>query len=232
MPNISAPYEKGEKQFCHNCGKEMEVDIVAKYVDSNRYETEDGTIFVEGTHCIVKCKECNKITHCIYSENSEELDIIADEEGNPTPVPYIHRIGYYPCAKFPDLRMQIVNSYCPEDIKRLLSEGYIAFQNELYTLASTSLRMVVDAICQDAEARNLIPSALREELLNKGFISKNSYDVIDNIVNNANQAAHRFVSLSASELRSAFIILSILIAEIYVIPAKSEAIRQAPNSRR
>lgn len=232
MSNYLNPYDEGAKQFCHNCGKEMDVDIVAHYIDERHYETEDGNIGVYDTHCIVKCKACNKITHCVYTENSEEMEEYTDEMGEYAVRPSVWRVGYYPSVKFPDFRKEVIEGFCPKYIQEIISEGYIAYQNELYTLASVSLRMIIDAICQDAEARQLIPKAKRSELLNAGFISKSSYNIIDNIVNNANQAIHRLVSLSKTELESAFTILSVLIEALYVMPAKSGAIRVTPSTRR
>lgn len=209
----------------------MKVDIVAEYTETKCFGPEDESTTEWEHHCIVKCNECGSLTYCIYYSNSDDWEEYVDSKGRYAPRPCVMRIGYYPCAKFPQFREGVIDK-CPKYIKRIISEGYIAYQNELYTLASVSLRMVIDAICRDAKARGQIRKAFRSELQKNGYITEKQLEILENIVNNANDAAHSFVSLEENELESAFAILAILIESLYIIPSKSAQIRITESKRR
>lgn len=221
------------KQYCHKCGSVMTVELLYKTEENEHIQIFDEDVNACTTHCICKCANCGSITHNIYLQDDYEFEERTNEFGEREHFLPVRFVGHFPHTDLPtELKNEERSKYIPSTILRLLKEGYIASQCRSFTLATVSLRMIVDAICIEAERQNTIKKARREELAHEGLIDQKSLDIINLIYANANAAAHQFTSLNPEQFNSALKIVLRLIDSVYIAPQDEGIIPDPPTPKR
>ena len=221
------------RQFCHHCGKVMKVTPLFQTTVARHDKTTGEDVMIYTTHAISQCVNCDNITHHIYHQDDYEPKSRIDEDGVEEWYLPVRVIGHFPHSVLPSSLKEEEKSKCiPQTILSLLKEGYIASQSGSFILATVSLRMIIDAICDEAEKLRKIKKARREELVSAGLIDKKSFDIITLIYNNANAAAHEFKSLSEEQFSSALNIVLHLLDAIYIVPQNAQIIPVLSTSKR
>lgn len=213
------PFAEGENQFCHNCGREVAVDIKQLYTETTNFDAYGENVLVFTTHVLVKCKNCGELTYLTYHQDNYEPDIeYNNETGEEEPYLAARKVSHFPFVAYPELIRDKEKEAFPKQVLKLLKESYAAHQCNCRILATVALRMVVDAVCQDEEAKKNIKKARRDQLVEAGFIDSETKNEVEQVYDGANLAAHTFIELSDTEYISAYELIIHFLKEVYIFP--------------
>ena len=113
----------------------------------------------------------------------------------------------------------------PAMIHDLYEELMEAMQHQSSLLAGVGLRMLIEAVCieQKIPGRNL--NLKIKNLLERGLISKNEFEVLNKLREIGNVSAHQIKGPSDSLLDAALFAINHLLRSIYVVHKRTKRLR-------
>lgn len=196
--------------FCNNCNKETNYEILTQYEKS--YNDEYRCTF---KYQVVKCKGCDEISFRQEFHDIEAAYPAFDRfSGEEWTVPV--KIDIYPKAQ----KHKLIDGseFIPTEIYNAYKQTLIAYREEATILAGIGFRAIIEAICaeQSVKERNLQASITK---LNKnGILSKRDTNLLHSIRFLGNDAAHEIKEPKSGQLETTLKIIEHLLLSLYVLP--------------
>lgn len=214
MSKIEFDKRKGKELYfyCNWCQTETN-HVVITGVDHTGDMLINGE--PEGWFCsqcdIVQCGGCKVISFTKKSYNSESVD--------PYDKPDIEQ---YP-AKEENAKSTLGHDVydLPDLVEQVYTETQKAIVNKLTTLAGIGLRAIIEIVCKDKGIKIRGISVKIDELVKKGFITKDGAEVLHGIGIIGNAAAHDGKAPTRRQIDAAVKIIDHLLLGIYIIPEQA-----------
>jgi hypothetical protein len=193
------------KGHCPNCGPGILADVAAEFEDA--WDDEEAGISGHGDYRILQCRGCTRIYFQTLSFSSED-----DPSDGPT-------IVHWPP---PEKRKQPrwLWSLIGEDTQlwNLLTQTYLAFNNDAPILAAIGLRTVFDRSSELLGVDQSKSFAKKlDELQKNGKIGADERDVLDALTDAGSAAAHRGWNPTEQQLETMFDIVESFIHRSFFI---------------
>lgn len=213
---VSQTNGKIRKVACNQCDKKTN----HKVLNSARYSWDSEEIQACRDYEIIQCLGCDMISFRIGSSNSEDYDEL-DDEGN---LIYLEKEEIYP-SKLTGRTMFPEVHYLPERLRTVYEETHFAICTKLRILAGVGVRTLIEAVCKEQSAKGKGLEKKIDDLVTKGVLTARNATILHKIRFLGNRAAHEAEAPSDEELDIAFDIVENLLETVYVIPRKSELLR-------
>ncbi len=211
------------KIHCTSCNVSTNQLIRAKFAPKFRAEYE---LFEYNEYCVAECLGCNNIffIHVRWDDNEESKD----ENGDPIKV-MSHFVEDELWFEDHDFLNEQDLDVLPAMIFGMYEELQKALQKEMRLLAGIGMRMLIEAVClnQKITEKNLQDQI--KSLLSLGYISKNDFDVLDELRKIGNLSVHKIKPPSDSILEAALEAVNHLLRAIYVVPKRTKRLRAKPK---
>lgn len=183
---------------CIVCG----LDTNHKKLWSNdfNYHDEESEFWATDTQEVYSCLGCDHITFRTVSVNSEDIDIVGENEKGEPIYEIAKTITLYPKR---DRRMiqkkhDIWNA--PTKVRRIYQETIEAYNNGLLTLCGIGIRAIIEAICLE---EIILVEGLNnkiDELIKKGIVTPKLGDGLQESRLLGNESAHELETFGDREL--------------------------------
>lgn len=211
------------KTLCTLCDNPTNHLIRAKFAPKYQAEYEH---FENNEYCVAECLGCNSISFLHFKWDNDEDS--KDENGDPLKIAsyFIEDERWFEDYEF--LSEEDLDEL-PAMIFEMYEEFQEALQREMRLLAGVGMRMLIEAVClnQKITGKNLQDQI--KTLLNTGNISKNDYDVLDELRKIGNTSAHKIKRPSDSILKAALEAVNHLLRTIYVVPKRTRRLKNKPK---
>lgn len=194
---------------CLNC----RVNTFHGVLFSVRKDTEEWYAAYQEDYELVICRGCRQVSFRSNSTCSESM--YTDQETGEDFL--IDHIKLYP----PRIsgRKKLENYLqLPHGICEIYDEIHTALCNDLFILSGIGMGALIESVCTDLDASGEKIKDKIVDLVNKGLLTKNKVDVLRNIIDLRNDAAHRTKPLSRGESEDALNIIEHLLSDVYIIP--------------
>lgn len=207
------------KTHCTSCNISTNQLIRTKFAPKSRAEYE---LFEHNEYCVAECLGCNNISfiHIRWDDDKESKD----ENGDPIKIMshFVEDDRWLEDYQF--LNEEELNEL-PAMIYDMYEELQGALQREMRVLAGVGMRMLIEAVCLNRRIEGKILQHQIESLLSLGLISKNDFDVLDELRKIGNNSAHKIKAPSDSVLEAALEAVNHLLRTIYVVPKRTKRLR-------
>jgi hypothetical protein len=170
---------------------------------------------------MIKCGGCKSIKLRLEAWCSEDTD----EHGDP-----ITRTSYYPPAVFRpkprwfhDLLLEV--SWNDGNTHELLSEIYVALQNDQRALAAMGIRAILEKVIVEKSGDHGTFSANLKEFENQGYVSRIQRERLKTILEAGHAAMHRLYKPSKEDLITLVDIAESVVESIYIHGIKVEKVK-------
>jgi hypothetical protein len=211
---------------CNTCGGSRTHELLYSLEDKWTI-LEDGIQGAEH-HEVLKCGGCGGIKFRHREWSTEDCD----EHGNVVP-----RTSYYPPAIFrkkpewlTDFMLQV--GFDEDNIYDLLSEIYVALQNDQRALATMGIRALLESIMiekvedQGRFADNLL------KFEKDGYVSRIQRERLDTILEAGHAAIHRLYRPSKEDLLTLVDIAESIVENLYIHGSKVERLKTRIPARK
>jgi len=200
---------KKVKNYCRNCCKSTNHDILAENQESHRDEYQCDIIFQ-----IVQCRGCEtKSFRKVFVDIEAAYPTYEDHWEVP------EDITIYPKAVEGHREIEDIFEL-PDIVRKIYSEVLLALKEDAKVLAGLGLRAAIEAVCNNLN----IPGRSLEVRINKlataGYISKKDAERLHGIRFMGNDAAHDIKTPKTESLDVALKIAEHLIASVYILEKK------------
>lgn len=180
---------------------------------SEKSSWDDQGISGGDTYDLVKCCGCGSLKLRLDQWCSEGE---CDEKGNLTP-----SVSYYPPAVFRPkpkwfYELLLVVIYDDGNIHDLLSEIYVALQNNQRALAAMGIRALLEKVMVEKSGDHGTFIANLKEFENQGYVSRIQRERLETILEAGHAAMHRFYKPSHEDLITLVDISESVIESIYI----------------
>lgn len=211
------------KAHCNACGGSRNHEVL--WSENSRWEGDGEAEGICGgdTYELVKCRGCGSVKLRLEEWCSEDE---CDEQGNLIP-----RVTYYPSAAFRprprwlvDLMLQATWND-DNSVHDLLSEIYVALQNDQRALAAMGIRALLEKVMieKSGDRGNFVSNLKAFE--DAGYVSRMQRERLETILEAGHAAIHRFYKPSKVDLVTLVDIAESLIESIYIHGAKIERLK-------
>lgn len=204
---------------CLSCDRSTNQFIRAKFAPKFQAEYE---LYKNNEYCIAECLGCNNISfmHIRWGDDDESKD----ENGDPIKIMshfveddrWLEDYQFLNEEELDDLPAMIFYMY--EELQG-------ALQREMRVLAGVGMRMLIEAVCLNRKIEGKILQHQIESLLSLGLISKNDFDVLDELRKIGNNSAHKIKAPSDSVLEAALEAVNHLLRTIYIVPKRTRRLK-------
>ncbi|HYC90690.1 MAG TPA: DUF4145 domain-containing protein [Thermoanaerobaculia bacterium] len=170
-------------------------------------------------HLIIQCQGCNHLSFCRQSRSTE--DTIETEGGEEQVI----TTEVYP-AVVEGLKKLEDDWRLPHGVRRIYDETYQAVSNNQPILAGIGIRAIVEAVCNEENAAGRNLQNRIDDLQTKSLITPAGAQVLHNLRFMGNAAAHEVKAHTAQELRLALEVVEHLLAGVYIVPQRAEALKK------
>ncbi len=221
------------KAHCNTCGGSRNHE--ALWSEKSRWNAEAEEVCGGDTYDLLKCLGCGSVKLRLEEWCSEDQ---LDKHGQVIPT-----IIYYPSAIFRprprwlvDLMME-VTWIDGQSIHDLLSEVYVALQNDQRALAAMGIRALLEQVMIEKSGDHGNFVANLKEFEKQGYVSHMQSNRLKTILEAGHAAIHRFYKPSKDDLITLVDITESLIESIYIHGAKIEQLKNGipprnPNVKR
>lgn len=164
------------------------------------YHDEESEIWATDTQEVYSCLGCDHITFRTVSINSEDIDVVGENEKGEPIYGLAKTITLYPKR---DRRM-IQKKYdiwnAPTKVRRIYQETIEAYNNGLLTLCGIGIRAIIEAICLEEK---IIVEGLNnkiDELIKKGIVTPKLGEGLQESRLLGNESAHELETFGDREL--------------------------------
>lgn len=217
---------KQTKAHCNVCGGSRTHMVL--YAESSSWDDDEQGMCGGDTYDLVKCGGCESIKLRRESWCSEDD---CDENGHVIPT-----VSYYPPAVFRpkprwllDLFLEV--SIDDGNIHDLLTEIYVALQNDQRTLAAMGIRALLEKVMIEKCGDHGTFTANIKEFENHGYVSRMQRERLETILEAGHAAMHRLYKPSKKDLVTLVDIAESLVESIYIHGTKVDALKDAIPAR-
>jgi hypothetical protein len=211
---------------CHSCGQVTNHEVLSSINERGEDEgpTEGYSTWWKNRHWTLACKGCDQVSYLKESCFSEEME--HDAQGNP----------YYPWTReiYPKRteREGMGDAHLlPEAVRLVYEETVAALNNRMPILAGIGIRAILESICKDRASPGGRLIERIDGLASQGYLSPEGKKTLHQIRSLGNESAHEAKPHKVSQLALALDICEHVLAEVYIIPPRVEALfakSQAP----
>lgn len=211
---------KKVKNYCRECGKSTNHDILAENQESYRNDYACDIIFQ-----IVQCRGCEtKSFRKIFVDIEAAYPTYDDQWEVPK------EITIYPKAV--EGHREIDDLYeLPDIVRKIYSEVLLALKEDAKVLAGLGLRAAVEAVCNNLETPGRNLEVRINKLATAGYISKKDAERLHGIRFMGNDAAHDIKTPKSESLSVALQIVEHLIASVYILEKKASGNLEITTSK-
>lgn len=181
-----------------------------------RDHIDDGCVTLWRQFQIVQCQGCLTLSFCEASQFSEDMDF--DEDGQEF-IPTTRKL--FPSRVAGRPLMNEAHLLSPE-VYRVYQETHAALCAELSVMAGLGVRTIVEAVCRDKKMKSRDLQAGIDALQAAGFITPAGAEILHNLRQMGNAAAHEMKAHTQEEIGAAVDVLEYLLQGVYVIPKLAE----------
>ena len=165
---------------------------------------------------IIQCQGCHVFSFRKTFETSEDYFQIGDDEWETD----IQETLYPPRIEG---RREIDDTYMPIRVRKIYAETLRALNSGSPILTGIGLRTLVEAVCTEEEASgsNLFENI--DDLVKNGKLTPAGAEILHNIRNMGNDAAHEVNPHNEIQLGLAMDVVEHLLQDVYILPARVKA---------
>jgi hypothetical protein len=209
---------------CISCKQKTNHTIISNYEETQVDEEFNYWII---DYQIVKCNGCNDISfRKISSDPNQCIPIYyGDNEVDYEPIEYEDLYPPRHIDRDP-LKDNDLFQYTPEKIADIYTETNKSINNKLTILSPIGLRALMEAICNDLIAAEVMPDNIRnlkekiDFLVKKGYLQEISKDILHRIRTIGNESAHECEEQKMDEISLAMEVIEALIKSLYIHPKR------------
>lgn len=173
--------------------------------------------YEEITHRVIQCRGCETLTTQILITDPESM-VFDDEEGEYVQT---YRVDDYP-PRQAGRRPLKDQHYLPVNVRTVYTEVLSALFGNMRMLAATGLRTLVEAICNEREARGRTLWDKINELQEMHVLTPDGATILHNVRALGNAAAHEAGLQRISELWDALDVVEHTMTAVYILPGRAE----------
>ena len=215
---------------CSQCEAPTKHTVERALEWSEFYDGPDIHVWI--TYQIVRCNGCDTLSFRSAHCGSDEY--YPDETGNWV---FVETERLYPTRKkrsvVDDLYLRDDVYEIPECIQAIYRETLSAVQYDLPTLAGMGIRAIIDATCQDLEAKKRNLAEKIDELVGMSLLTPAGADILHGIRLLGNDAAHEMKAPKTKQITAALRVIDHLLLGVYVLPQEASVLPKpklnAPN---
>ena len=184
------------------------------------YSDEEAEIWATDKQEVYSCLGCDHITFRTVSVNSEDMNIVGENEKGEPIIELAETITLYPKR---DRRMIQKKSdiwNAPTKVRRIYQETIDAYNNGLLTLCGIGIRATIEAICLEEK---IIVEGLNnkiDELIKKGIVTPKLGEGLQASRLLGNESAHELETFGDRELLASIQLIDNVIDGHYSTPDK------------
>ena len=215
------------KAHCPQCDGERSCDLHGTIYVPWEWSDRDGNSMKGGAdHSLLQCRGCETVFYENSSWNSEDIDLWYDELGNTQGEHPRTKVTYpRPESKTKPVWMDAIHKVDIQ-LRDILDEMYIAYDNQCYVLTAIGLRTSLD---RATEILGVDPAISFEEkleaLLDGGWIGLTEKEVLEVVTNAGNAAAHRGWSPDNVESAQLLSSLELFLQKAFIVGKKALSLK-------
>jgi Domain of unknown function (DUF4145) len=169
-------------------------------------------------HQIVQCLGCKTLSFRIASSNSEDYYPISEDE-------YEHGVSEKLYPPRLEGRKGLGNDtvYLPAKVRPIYDETLTALSVQALILAAIGLRALIEAVCQEKEAKGGDLFKRIDSLVEQRVLTPAGATILHKIRALGNAAAHEAKPHSERQLALAMDIVEHLLKDVYILPKQAES---------
>ncbi len=203
---------------CVRCDNMTNHEVVAS-VDIKE-QVDDGDITEWTTYQIVRCRGCE--TYSFRRSNTSTEDYVQDYYGGGH---LAEDVGIYPPRMVGRRRLRGL-LYLPPNVKRIYNETHAALSSNLPMLAGVGIRSLVEAVCQEKEAKGGNLKRKIEDLVTQSYLTPSGAETLQKLRLMGNEAVHEMKRHDTQTLGNALDVVEHLLLGVYILPEESERLSQ------
>lgn len=211
--SLEAPVPGKHRFICRECSKETVHVIVAAYIENGSEDCGGGNgVDWQKVDQIIQCQGCESVSFRVISTNSE------DYEWDPEGMIYNESVIYYPGRS---AGLKAIDSYLlPQDVQGIYQETVLAIENEQNILAGIGIRVLIETICKDLNAKGANLHDKINSLREKAIVTPEGVATLHKLRVLGNDAAHEVKKHTSTQLSLAIQIIEHMLDGTYIIPTK------------
>ncbi len=184
---------------------------------------EGPDIHVWSTYQIVRCNGCDTLSFRLVESNSEDLEYndVCETVAAQTEKIYPERTKRSMADEL-YLRDDVYD--IPEIIQAIYRETLSAVQHDLPTLAGIGIRAVIEATCQNLEAKKRNLADKIDELVRMSLLTPAGSEILHGIRLLGNDAAHEMKAPTTKQIIAAIKVIDHLLLGVYVLPQEASVL--------
>jgi len=112
----------------------------------------------------------------------------------------------------------------PSQVRRVYEETHAALCSGLLILAGIGIRALVESVCNERGAKGRNLEARIDDMVTKGFVTKDGAEILHSTRLMGNTAAHEVKAHRQPLLEDAIEIVEHMLSTVYIIPQKAEGL--------
>jgi Domain of unknown function (DUF4145) len=205
------------KGHCPNCGPGRNAEIVANHEASA--EADDESVWWKGTFQILQCEGCDEVYYRTVGVCSED----AEPDGRP-----IRRITYSPPPskrKTPDWVIELLS--VDSVLYDLVTETYVAVNNDAPVLAAVGLRTVFDRASEKMRVDPALGFGEKLDALElKGKIGRSEKETLETLTDAGGAAAHRGWKPTIDQINTLMDVGEQFLYRTIIVESQAKALRR------
>jgi hypothetical protein len=165
---------------------------------------------------VVQCNGCGALTFRKNQQNSEDWTV--EDTSNQTI--FDNHVELYPPRAVGRVGLSDEH-FVPYEVRLVYTETHQALSCGLRILAGIGIRVIVEAVCQDKEAKGRSLDQKISDLVRLGVLTEDGARILHSLRSMGNKAAHEVKPHSPTTLNLAFDVIEHLLLGVYIIPAKA-----------
>lgn len=219
---------KTVQAHCPNCDGERNCDLHARVPKAWDWSDRHGnSMNGADDHSLLECRGCGTVFYEKASWNSENMDYWYDSDGKTCGEPVVEKTVY----PKPDSRRKPEWFYGiakkDSQLANILSEMYVAYDNQSYILTAVGLRTALDRSTEilGIDAAITFDEKL-SELKNGGWIGDTEKEVLGVVTDAGNAAAHRGWEPTTKEVDQLLSAMEVFLQRAFIVGKEALKIAQ------
>ena len=169
-------------------------------------------------HQIVQCLGCKSLSYRIARSNSEDYHQISDDDYEYAVVEKL-----YPPRLEGRKGLGDETVYLPAKIRPIYDETLTALSVQALILAAIGLRALIEAVCQERQAKGSDLFKKIDNLVEQRFLTPAGAEILHKIRALGNAAAHEAKPHNEKQLALAMDIVEHMLKDVYILPKQAES---------
>ena len=206
---------------CFRCDLKTNHEVMSSVQTS----WNDDWVYMDTDFEIVRCRGCDSISFRSAYTCSE--DMATDEETGETI--YFVTEELYP-NRIAGKKAIKESHFLPHNISQIYTEVHDAMCRNARILASTGIRILVEAICKLEGAQGISLEKKIDDLVQKGILTPDNAETLHSARLLGNKSAHEGEQSTEMEVGIAMDIVENLMHRVYIIPKKASKLPRRKTS--